>query len=347
MKTSQTSFTSTVAVLCAAGLVGSIEFGPIRAQSAPELQKADPPAHAVWVDSLDLSKASIRRPRAGRGGRGAAPPPGPPPPLKFVLGGVDYPHAVPLNADSDLVIDLKGQAVRFQSMVGVDDGVGSGRGSVEFGVWVDDKKVADTGVMRGGDAAKLLSVDVAKAKRLVLAVNDGNDGTANDNADWAGALITMTDTATGMPEVAAWPAEIAPVIAPSRSPVPTLNYPRITGATPGRPFMFLIPASGEGPLAFAAKNLPAGVTLSPASPYAFVGLVEADYGATLTGVTSAHQWMVSPLIGIGNIQRASNSVAIDTWAGFQFSSANSLCVGSTTACGKLGNMVRVGTSLKF
>jgi hypothetical protein len=93
--------------------------------------------------------------------------------------------------------------------------------------------------------------------------------------------------------------------------------------------------------------LPAGVTLSPASPYAFVGLVEADYGATLTGVSNAHQWMVSPLIGIGNIQRASNSVAIDTWAGFQFSSSNSLCVGSTTACGKLGNMVRVGTSLKF
>jgi len=259
--TSQTSCASAVAVLCAAGLVGSIEFGPIRAQSAPELQKSDPPAHAVWVDSLDLSKASIRRPRPGRGGRGATPPPGPPPPLTFVLGGVDYPHAVPLTADSDLVIDIKGQAVRFQSMVGVDDGVGPGRGSVAFGVWVDGKKVADTGVMRGGDAAKLLSVDLAKARQLVLAVNDGNDGTANDNADWAGALITMMPSATVMPEVAPWPAEVAPAIAPSRSAEPTLNYPRITGATPGRPFMFLIPASGDGPLVFAAKNLPDGVTL--------------------------------------------------------------------------------------
>ena len=50
-------------------------------------------------------------------------------------------------------------------------------------------------------------------------------------------------------------------IAPSRTAVPLLNYPRITGATPGKPFMFLIPASGDEPLTFAARNLPAGLTL--------------------------------------------------------------------------------------
>src|SRR5215470_6306399 len=43
--------------------------------------------------------------------------------------------------------------------------------------------------------------------------------------------------------------------------MPMLNYPRITGASPGKPFMFQIPASGEEPLTFAAKNLPAGLTL--------------------------------------------------------------------------------------
>jgi alpha-galactosidase len=40
-----------------------------------------------------------------------------------------------------------------------------------------------------------------------------------------------------------------------------INYPRITGATPGRPFLFRIPASGDGPLEFSAKSLPAGLTL--------------------------------------------------------------------------------------
>jgi alpha-galactosidase len=280
----ETSYTSIVTVLCAAALgCGSILAGTMHAQSAPELQKADPPDHAIWVDSLDLSKAAIRRPQLGRGGRGAAPPAGPPAPLKFMLGSVEYPHAVPLTADNDLVIDLKGQATRFQSMVGVDDGVGPGRGSVVFGVWVDGKKVADSGVMRGGDAPKLLSVDLANAKRLVLGVNDGNDGTANDNADWAGALITMSAAATQKPEVATWPAETAPAIASSHSAEPMLNYPRITGATPGRPFMFLIPASGDGPLVFAAKNLPDGVTLD-ATTGLITGALQKN-GRTVVDVT--------------------------------------------------------------
>jgi len=93
--------------------------------------------------------------------------------------------------------------------------------------------------------------------------------------------------------------------------------------------------------------LPPGITLSPANLYAFVGIVEGDYGATLTGIASSHQWMVSPMIGLGNLARASNNVMIDTWAGFQFGSMNSFCIGNTLACGKLGNMVRVGSSLKF
>ena len=42
-----------------------------------------------------------------------------------------------------------------------------------------------------------------------------------------------------------------------------INYPRITGATPGRPFLFRIPASGAGALTFSAKNLPAGSRSMP------------------------------------------------------------------------------------
>jgi alpha-galactosidase len=273
-----------VSFVCAAALIcGATCIPALRAQAGTDLKMVEAPAHGVWVDSLDLSKAAIRRPMPVRGGRGTTPPPGPPPPLKFVLGGAEYPHAVPLQVDNDLMIDLKGQAARFESMVGVDDGVGPGRGSVQFGVWVDGKKVEDSDVMRGGDAAKLVSVDLRGAHKLVLAVNDGNDGTANDNADWAGALITMMPTSTAQPEVAAWPTESAPPIAASRTAEPMLNYPRITGATPGRPFMFLIPASGEGPLTFAAKNLPAGVQLNPSTGLITGSLAQA--GRTVVDLT--------------------------------------------------------------
>lgn len=274
-----------VTLAAGAMLSGSVLSGAVRAQEPTTLQQADPPPHGVWIDSLDLSQAAIRRPRTGRGGRGALPPAGPPPPLKFVMQGVAYVHAVPLLADNDLTIDLKGQATRFDSMVGVDDSAGPGRGSVQFGVWVDGKKVADSGLLRGGDAPKLVSVNLTGAHQLVLAVNDGNDGTANDNADWGGALVTMTAQATGRPEVVARPVEVPPLIASSRSVEPVLNYPRITGATPGRPFMFLIPATGDGPLTFTAKNLPAGVHLDPASGL-ITGSLETS-GRTVVDVTVA------------------------------------------------------------
>lgn len=257
-------------------------------QDAAALQQRDPPPNGIWVDTLDLSRVPIRRPRAGGPGRrGQSPPaagqpatppvapasppavppvaPASPPAVPLVpayaLGGVTYPHAVPLESDRDLAIDVKGHAVSFASMVGIDSTVAAGRGSVIFGVWVDGKKVADSGLMRGGDAPKLLTADLARAKRLVLAVIDGNDGTGGDTANWGGALITMAPNAPQRPEVIVPAAEPAPPIASSLSAVPLLNYPRITGATPGKPFMFLIPASGDEPLTFAARNLPAGLTL--------------------------------------------------------------------------------------
>ena len=56
------------------------------AQDPASLQGNDPPPGAIWVDSLDLSNAPVRRPRAGAAGRQAAgqaapttPAPVPPP----------------------------------------------------------------------------------------------------------------------------------------------------------------------------------------------------------------------------------------------------------------------------
>jgi alpha-galactosidase len=50
-------------------------------------------------------------------------------------------------------------------------------------------------------------------------------------------------------------------IASGVSPKPSINGPRVVGTTPGRPFVFLVPTTGEGPLKFTAKNLPAGLAL--------------------------------------------------------------------------------------
>jgi alpha-galactosidase len=260
------------ASICAAALAALWTSPGLKAQDTAALQRADAPPNGVWVDALDLSKAPIRRPRAGPG------QPTRPPPLVFKLGGVTYPHAVPLQSDGDLTIDLGGGATRFVSMVGVDDGpppqlpqpgapvvtpAPVPAGSVVFAVWVDGKKVFESDVMKRGDAPKPVSIDLTGAKKLVLAVVDGNDGTAGDNADWAGAAIIAAPGQQAQIRVAAPAVEAPPQIAPSRSSAPMINYPRITGATPGRPFLFRIPASGDGPLTFTARNLPAGLKIDP------------------------------------------------------------------------------------
>ena len=54
-----------------------------------------------------------------------------------------------------------------------------------------------------------------------------------------------------------------PKIASGDPPEPMIHPPRIVGSTPGKPFLFRIPATGEGPLRFSASDLPAGLALDP------------------------------------------------------------------------------------
>ncbi len=46
---------------------------------------------------------------------------------------------------------------------------------------------------------------------------------------------------------------------------PSLNGPEITGASPGKPFLYQIPTVGERPIRFTAEGLPAGLVLDASS----------------------------------------------------------------------------------
>jgi alpha-galactosidase len=63
--------------------------------------------------------------------------------------------------------------------------------------------------------------------------------------------------------LAAFSANAAPAIRVDNDPAPRIHGPRVTGTTPRRPFLFLIPATGDAPLKYAAKPLPAGLQLDP------------------------------------------------------------------------------------
>ena len=236
------------------------------AQDPDQLRGSAPPANGVWIDSLDLAKTlGTRPPRPGQPalapprGRAGSPPPAP---IPMRLGGSVYAHGLGVAALGELWIALDGKATRFVSMAGIDDARQTGRGSVTFEVWVDGARRFDSGILRSGDAPVPVAVDLTDAKQMVLYVGDGGDGGTDDVADWGGAAIVMADAAA-RPVAISPPADPTPVIASSRDAEPRINNPRVTGATPGRPFLFRIPASGDGPLTFAARNLPAGLTLDP------------------------------------------------------------------------------------
>jgi hypothetical protein len=91
-------------------------------QDGDELRVQQPPAGAIWVESIDLSKMTQRRglPRAGRSIRD----------LPISLGGLTYPHGIGTRSISEFVIDLHGEALRFESLVGLDDIVKTGVGTV-------------------------------------------------------------------------------------------------------------------------------------------------------------------------------------------------------------------------
>lgn len=224
-----------------------------RAQDAAALRANTLPADSLWVESLDLSLMTqgYERPQVGKSVDKNP----------LTLGGVVYPHGIGTHAQSEMSVDLKGAATKFESMVGVDDEKKGSPGSVVFQVYVDGKKAADTGVIHAGDAPKLVSVDLTNAKRLTLRVGDANDGIDSDHADWAGAMIQLAPGTTVRPVAATIPVVPPRLVMLPADPRTAIHGPRIYGSTPGHPFLFLIPATGQEPLTYAAKNLPAGLTL--------------------------------------------------------------------------------------
>ncbi|MDX9973182.1 MAG: NPCBM/NEW2 domain-containing protein, partial [FCB group bacterium] len=173
------------------------------------------------------------------------------------LGGKVYEHGLGSHSISEYLVDVN-DAARFEAVVGVDDETNK-QGSVVFQLWVDGKLALDTGVLRGGDAPKPISVDLEKAKYLALVVTDAGDGNTFDHADWADAKFVLRSGGTERPGPLQYRDEPPPPIASGVPAEPQIHGPRVAGATPGRDFLFLIPATGEGTLKYAARNLPEGL----------------------------------------------------------------------------------------
>lgn len=126
---------------------------------------------------------------------------------------------------------------------------------------------------------------------------------------------------------------------------PLVSMQRFGAGSPINGLLGGILPSGAFPSLPSLPALPNGVTAGPYNAYLFAGLVEQDIGAQI-GLLSGHQWVVAPMIGTGVLTRLSDAAVVDLWAGWQMNS-NSFCPGGGTSCAKLGNMARVGVSVKY
>ncbi|MEO7921048.1 MAG: NPCBM/NEW2 domain-containing protein, partial [Thermoanaerobaculia bacterium] len=233
-------------------LVLMARLGSGGAPVEPSFLRAESPGpEAIWIDSLDLSNMTQEWgvPLARRSVENHP----------MTLDGVVYPHGIGTHARSELLINLHGSAVAFVAIVGIDNETKAG--SARFQVFVDGAPRADSGVLRGGEKPRLLRADLRGGRLLRLLVEDAGDGYAFDHADWAGAAIFVKPGAKSRPAAYTLPEAPLPELAFGDPPQPAIHGPRLVGTTPGRPFLFRVPATGQPPLTFLAENLPAGLRL--------------------------------------------------------------------------------------
>jgi hypothetical protein len=106
----------------------------------------------------------------------------------LTLGGTVFKHGLGMHANAETVYALGGGYRRFEARCGVDDEKG-GLGSCVFQVWADGKRLFDSGVLRGKQPARQISVDLRGREQLRLVVTDAGDGINCDHADWVDAML--------------------------------------------------------------------------------------------------------------------------------------------------------------
>jgi hypothetical protein len=108
---------------------------------------------------------------------------------KIAVAGNLYAWGIGVHANSSLTFDIGGAWSTFESVIGIDDQMGSG-GSVVFIVSADGKELYKSPVLRGAAATPtVISVPIKGVKKLTLTADATEDLDLGDVANWAGARL--------------------------------------------------------------------------------------------------------------------------------------------------------------
>jgi alpha-galactosidase len=171
----------------------------------------------------------------------------------LTVAGQVYDKGVGTHAVSKMMILLKEKGVRFTAKVGVDDESGE-KATVEFFVLGDQRILWRSGIMKNGDSPRNVDVSLVHIKKMALYVSDAGDYNYYDHSDWLEASIQYRKE---IPVALSQPVAEPYILTPPVSGIPRINGPSVYGATPGKPFLYKIPVTGEKPITFSVKNLPA------------------------------------------------------------------------------------------
>jgi alpha-galactosidase len=220
------------------------------------------PVNTIWLDEMDISKVpSGDGPAQANKSVGGNP---------ITLNAKQYERGLGVNAPSDFYVDLYGRAKRLTAVVGIDDEVKNeqqqqqtrGRrrrgASVDFKVVGDGKLLWESGVRRANSEPNEIDIDLTGIKKLRLIAKEV-DSNYNDHADWAMAKIEYTGRKA--PVALDAPVVEKYILTPKPGPRPRITGPRIFGVRPGNPFLFTATATGNRPISFSVKGLPAGLSI--------------------------------------------------------------------------------------
>jgi len=206
-------------------------------------------AEKVWLSGLDIAKTMQGWGQAQKDKSVDGNP--------IRIAGETFERGLGTHADSLLYVKLAGGSRRFTAMVGVDDESGH-LGSVEFRVLADGNEIYKSGLIKSGQAAHPVDLNVTGVDILVLIVSAGPDGMNYDHADWADATFEVVGP---KPVTVDAPREEAVILTPKPGPKPRINSARVFGVRPGSPVLYTIAATGQRPMGFNAENLPEGLAI--------------------------------------------------------------------------------------
>ena len=209
---------------------------------------SSPAVQSVPLSSLDLSLmttgwGTIQKDKSIQG-------------KPLTVAGQTFTQGIGSHARSVLHLDLHGQTRRFTARIGVDDET-KGQGTIRCKIYADNKKVFDSGIIKGNDQPVPIELNLMGVRYMVLLVTDAGDGMHSDHIDWinpvfeyTGLLPTAIESAVGEKII----------LTPKPGPAPSINSPQVYGVRPGNSFLYRIPATGKRPMLFKALNLPSSMS---------------------------------------------------------------------------------------